>query len=376
MPKQFTATISTLKTAILTMGKVVVPHPAIQILNCVKFDISDNKLTLTASDLETTLQTSIDVKADDNFAFCFEYAEIIGLLNRLSDGAIEVLCDNAIIQDGEKKREVIKLNIKTPIGKSSYVVSDITDFPSPTESKGEYVSVPNGFFEKINTASDFPPKEHTTSPWCVGVLCDIENEELSVVSTDCHMLYIAESFPFKGQTISPLIPVKGCKIASFIFQDDNTQMAISQSHICFKDETTSLFVRLLDMNYGKYRSVLPTYETYCDLSNSALTQSVSYTMLTASKTTKAIRFELSTDAITVTSADVDYSKYSKAEAIQINSNIPDYAFSLNGELLIKILRHMPENIQLWSAGSPSNSIIIRSNVNKDLILQVPLMILN
>ena len=57
----FTVSSSLLSSRLQTISRVINSKNTIPVLDCVLFELEGNKLTLTASDPDNTLNTSIDV---------------------------------------------------------------------------------------------------------------------------------------------------------------------------------------------------------------------------------------------------------------------------------------------------------------------------
>ena len=67
---KFVVSSSALSARLQSISRVISSKNTLPILDCVLFKIEDNRLTLTASDNETTLTTSMElVECDENIIF-------------------------------------------------------------------------------------------------------------------------------------------------------------------------------------------------------------------------------------------------------------------------------------------------------------------
>ena len=63
---KFIVNTNQLLNKLLSVSGTIVSKPVIPILDHFLFDINDNVLTITGTDLETTMSTTLEVQADEN----------------------------------------------------------------------------------------------------------------------------------------------------------------------------------------------------------------------------------------------------------------------------------------------------------------------
>ena len=78
---RITLSCAVLSSRLLTLSKVLNSKNSLQILDCILFDVKDGVLTLTASDKENELTTSVELdEADSDGRFAISSRTIIDVL--------------------------------------------------------------------------------------------------------------------------------------------------------------------------------------------------------------------------------------------------------------------------------------------------------
>ena len=83
---KFNVSSKTLYSYVSAVSKVINSKNALTVLNNFLFELNDNTLTITASDLENTLVASLEVmNAEGEGKFCVDARRIVDLLNEMPD---------------------------------------------------------------------------------------------------------------------------------------------------------------------------------------------------------------------------------------------------------------------------------------------------
>ena len=83
---KFIVSSSALFNRLQTIGRVINSKNTLPILDCFLFEIQDNILTITASDSETTLITSLElVESDANTRFCINAKTIQDSMKEIAE---------------------------------------------------------------------------------------------------------------------------------------------------------------------------------------------------------------------------------------------------------------------------------------------------
>ena len=87
---KFNVSSKTLYSYVSAVSKVINSKNALTVLNNFLFELNDNLLTITASDLENTLVASLTVMdGEGSGKFCIDARRIVDLLKEMPDQGIE-----------------------------------------------------------------------------------------------------------------------------------------------------------------------------------------------------------------------------------------------------------------------------------------------
>ena len=91
---RITLSCAVLSSRLLTLSKVLNSKNSLQILDCILFDVKDGVLTLTASDKENELTTSVELdEADSDGRFAISSRTIIDAVKDLPEQPVTLTVD-------------------------------------------------------------------------------------------------------------------------------------------------------------------------------------------------------------------------------------------------------------------------------------------
>ncbi len=136
---KFNVSSKTLYSYVSAVSKVINSKNALTILNNFLFELSDNTLTITASDLENTLVAHLEVMdAEGEGKFCVDARRMVDLLKEMPDQGIsfDINDDNLAVEivypSGNYSFIAINGN-EYPSNESVDESTDIIEFTCPTE---------------------------------------------------------------------------------------------------------------------------------------------------------------------------------------------------------------------------------------------------
>ena len=158
---------------------VVNPTNTLPVLNNIFFELDQNSLSITASDLETTIKTSLAVESSDTLDFTIPAKLFLDILKSFPDQPLTFLFNEE--------------------NKTLEIVSDQGNYELGYESADEYPSYPNiEDSENLDISSDslneaisktlFATGNDELRPVMTGVYFQIEQGAINCVATDAHRL--------------------------------------------------------------------------------------------------------------------------------------------------------------------------------------------
>jgi DNA polymerase III sliding clamp (beta) subunit (PCNA family) len=195
--------INTLTTALQIANKVICKK-ALMITGNFKFDVVNNKLTITTTDLENFITTTIDCASENSFSFLLPVSEL-RLIEKLDSGILTITLND---DDNTIALFTSDENINVAIDNVDY-------YPSMPSSKILKVgNFKNDFITEIKSCLNFIGTDDLR-PNMRGINFQIENGEVELCATDAHTMKLVR---IEGEQLTDaasltfIINNKQCKI--------------------------------------------------------------------------------------------------------------------------------------------------------------------
>lgn len=316
---------------------VLSSNSSLPILDNFLFTIEADRLTLTVSDLDTTMNAVVD------------------LTNVEGEGSVAVPSKILL--------ETLKLIPETPIVFAFDLENNIVKFTaangeydSPCFAGNEYPQVQSmgdsnsfdidaGILQRAVSKTLFATGNDELRPNMMGVLCELSNEYITFVATDAHKLVRFRNQAVKTDDfVSFILPKKPLMQLKTILVGFTDKVKVNYSsetnHIQFSFENITIFSRLKDGKFPNYEAVIPTNNpNKLVVSREDFLKSIRRVGIFSSQSTFQVRVSLSEEAVNITAEDVDYSNKAEEMISGVYTGEPmDIGFNS------KFLREMLENM--------------------------------
>lgn len=238
------------------VSKAVPTRTTMAILECILIDASAGEIKLTANDMEIGIETIIDGDIIERGIIALDAKIFSEIVRKLPDN------DVTIETDGTFKTvitcEKAKFNI---IGKSGEDFSYIPVIP-----RNEPVVISQFTLKEVIRQTIFSIADNDNNKLMTGELFEINDNRLKVVSLDGHRISIRnielkESYEHKKVVVPGKTLMEISKIIPGSVEDD-VQIFITDNHIIFEFERTTVVSRLIEGEYFRIDQMLSTdYET-------------------------------------------------------------------------------------------------------------------
>lgn len=373
---KFTVSSATLTNRLLTLMHVMANKNALQILDCILFEIRDGQFRLTASDSETTLVTTIEVSdVEGEGCFALKPATVVNGLREVSDQPISF----------EVNMETYEILLNYQNGHFNFVGQGGQDYPlcQPLNADSvQQVSIDSQVMLSGVSRALFATADDDLRPVMAGIFFDVTTESVTFVASDGHKLVRDCSRSSRGdQPTSFILSKKPAKTLKEIlaknageavvrFDDRNAQVEL---------EDYTLFFRLIEGRYPNYNSVIPTDNPYhVTVDRAALISALRRVNVFASSATSLIRLHIEAGDLTLTTQNVDYST-SAEEHIMCDYTGSPISIGFKGTFLIDILSSISSQEVVLQLADPSRAGIIvpaQQDENDDLLMLLMPMVLN
>ncbi len=372
---KFVVSSSDLLSHLQTIGRVINSKNTIPILDSFLFELFDGVLTLTASDGDTTLITSMTVAdAEENGAFTLSAKLLLDPLRELPEQPLTFDVNN----------ENNEICIYFQNGKYNMIGQFGDDYP-----KNQPLNVNNIAF-KIDVSAlyagivrtIFATADDELRPVMNGVYFDIHEEDLTFVSSDSHKLVRFKNDTIKtGSTAAFILPKKPATMLKNILPKEQGQVLVEfdgrMANFTFANYR--IICRLIEGKFPNYNSVIPQNNPYkIVVDRVQLMTALRRVSHFSNQASNLIKLQVSDNRIVITAQDIDFSTAAEESVIcQYTENPIKIGFK--SSFLVEILNNITANEVVLELADPSRAGIIlplEQDENEHLLMLLMPMMLN
>jgi DNA polymerase-3 subunit beta len=369
---KFIVNTNQLLNKLQSVSGTIVSKPVIPILDHFLFDITDKKLTITGTDLETTMSTTMEVQSDENVR--------IAVPSKMCMDTLKELPNQPVTFTISTDKNTIEL--KSEFGRYKLVGQNADDFPKIPESIAENsFSIPSGVLSSSIAQTIFSSGNDELRLSLTGVYVQLYRDNAVFVATDANRLVKVERVDVKpGLETSFILPKKALNLLkSNLPQDDSaTQVDFNESNAFFTFGDVSLICRLIDERYPDYQAVIPEENpNKLTINRTEFLNSIKRSSIYGNKTTNQVNIKITGSEITIHAEDIDLSNEA-VERLGCDYTGEDMEIGFNSRLLIEMLQNLSTPDIIIELSSPSRAGIILPSENVEhenlLMLLMPMMI--
>ncbi len=302
---KFIVSSGELQKALQTVSGVISTSQSRPILENYLFELAKNNLTITASDGETTLITSIEVKSEEDGKIAVPAKIFQEFIKTYGEQPLTL----SVKQNEEGTGKVLEILDE----KDSFVVAldDEDDYPElPEFDAAQTVVIPSGVLSEALVNTLFATSNDSLRPVMTGVLFQFKEEETNFVATDSHRLVVYNRSDLKTEEpMEFIMPKKPLNIFKNILSDANEDVTIdfSENMAKFSFGNNIWICRLIDGKYPNYSAVIPKENpNVLTINRGLLLSSIRRASIMSSKSTNQIRFKLSGNILNLHAEDTEF----------------------------------------------------------------------
>ena len=287
------------------LGGVINNSNTLPILDNFLFDLKKNKLTVSASDLETTMSSVLNVDSENEGTIAVPARLLLETLKTFPEQPLTF-----IVEDNNT------VEISSNHGKYALAYADGAEFPKAVELDNP--SATNIMGDILATAiakTIFAAGNDDLRPVMSGVFFQFSPENLTFVATDAHKLVKYQREDVSASQVTEFImPKKPLNLLKGILAGSEAYVTIeyNDNNAKFSFEDTILICRLIDGKYPNYEAVIPKENpNKLTIARNQFLSSVKRVSIFSNKTTHQIRLKIAGAELNISAEDVDFSN--KAE---------------------------------------------------------------
>ncbi|PIE50068.1 MAG: DNA polymerase III subunit beta [Flavobacteriales bacterium] len=305
---KFIVSSGELQKSLQTISGVISTSQSRPILENYLFEITQNNLQITASDGETTLMTSLEIKSEDEGKIAVPAKIFQDFLKTYGEQPLTLSVK--ALEEGGGLLEILdeKDNFEVALDNAD-------DYPElPEFDASQSVTMPAGVLSDALSNTLFATSNDSLRPVMTGVLFQFGENETNFVSTDSHRLVVYKRTDIKSEPMDFIMPKKPLSIFKNILGGSNADLVIdfNENMARFTFENHVWICRLIDGKYPNYNAVIPKDNpNVLTINRSLLLNSMRRASIMSNKSTNQVRFKLSGNILHLHAEDTEYAN--KAE---------------------------------------------------------------
>lgn len=372
---KFVVSSTELLARLLSVSRVISSKSTIPILDNFLFVLKDGYLSITASDLETSLKSGMAIEN------VIEEGEITIPAKLLVD-SLKEFPDQPLEFKTNETSSIIEITWANGNSKLPCTLSD--DYPNIAELSGDRTEISilsSVLLEGINRTL-YATAEEELRPVMNGVFFDIENEGTTLVASDAHKLVCYTRHDIKSaQKSSFILPKKPSSILKNILSkvDQGVTIRFDIKNAYFEFESFVLVCRLVEGNYPAYRSVIPkNNQNKLIINRQDFLNSTRRVAVCSNQASSQVKLKLSYNQLVISAQDLDFS-ISAHERLSCQYEGDSMEIGFKSTFLIEILNNLPYTDISLELADPTRAALIlpsgQTDPNEDILaLIMPMMV--
>lgn len=374
---KFVISSSALSQRLQTLGRVISAKNAMPILENFLFEVHDNLLTLTSSDGEITLRTTLElVESSDNVKFTINAKTIQDAIKEIPEQPMEVVLEHDAMGH-------LEVTINYQNGHYTLLAQSADEYPVVKDLDGETSTLvidSMRLYSGINRAL-FAAADDPLRPVMNGVFFDYKSDGLAVVASDGRKLACTRMLNITTDAATSFIlHKKPANIAKTILQKEggDTTVRFTKRNAVMESENYTLSCRLIEGNFPNYNSVIPQNNPNCvTINRSALISALRRIMVFANAGSPLVKLHIEMGRMVLTAKDSDYARSGEESLLCEYQGMP-MNIGFKGTLLMELLNNLESEEIIIQLADPARAGIIvpaeEEEEEKIIMLLMPMML--
>jgi DNA polymerase III subunit beta len=379
---KFIVSSSALLKQLQMLSGVLNSTNTLPILDNFLFEIDKGSLTISASDLETTINTHLNVESKDSGNVAVPAKLLIDTLKTFPEQPLTFSID--------KKRFAIE--ISSDYGKYKITGQNGDEFPkAPSVDNSQSIEMDAAILGRAISKTLFAAGNDELRPVMSGVFVQFSTDSTTFVATDAHKLVRyrrsdikasgAASFILPRKPLNLLKNVMGGMEGIVRVEYNTTNCRFSWGIAPDGSIGSTLVCRLIDGKYPNYEAVIPKNNpNKLTIDTNALLGSIRRVAIFANKTTHQVRLKVAGSELNISAEDLDFSNEA-AERLTCSYVGDDMEIGFNSKFLAEMLTNIGSDEAMIEMSAPNRAGILlpitkATEAEDTLMLVMPVMLNN
>lgn len=351
---------------------VITTNPVVPILENFLFELEKGSLTVTASDLQTSMITELQVESKEKGSIAVPARILLDTLKNLPEQPVTFSIDES----------TYSIEIISDNGRYKLSGENATDFPKvPSVSNDFTAEISSEVLSRAVNNTIFATSNDELRPAMTGVYVNLGDKNTTFVATDGHRLVRYRRTDVKSENGNAIIiPRKALNLLKATLPAENTDVVVNfnMANAFFKFGNIRMICRLIDERFPDYENVIPSGNNIkMTIGRNDLLGALKRISIYANKTTHQVRLKITGSELQISAEDLDFSNEAN-ERLSCEHEGEDIEIGFNAKFLVEMLGNMDsDQIRLTMSAPNKAGVILPAEKDKAediLMLVMPVML--
>lgn len=370
---KFIVSSAALLKQLSAVNGVITSNPVVPILENFLFEIKDSKLQITASDLQTSMITELNVESKESGSIAIPAKILLDTLKNLPEQPVTFTIDE----------ETYSIELSCDNGRYKLSGENATDFPKvPSVVNGETLDIASHILSRAITNTIFAASNDELRPAMTGIYVSINDSSITFVATDGHRLVRFRRVDVASEdSNSIIIPRKALNLLKSTLPTDNTNVKIefTPSNAYFSFKNIRMICRLIDERFPDYENVIPVDNPrLMKVNREEFLNSLKRISIYANKTTHQVRLKITGSELQISAEDLDFSNEAN-EKLKCDFTGEAIEIGFNAKFLMEMVNNLDSNELNLRLSEPNRAGLLSptdGDENEDVLMLVMPVMLN
>jgi len=371
---KFDVSSTALLSRLQSISKVIASKNTLPILDSFLFNLAGNNLTITASDSETRLVTSVEVmNAQGSGLFAVSAKILLDPLKELPEQPLQFDIND----------DNLEIFIYFQNGKYNFIGQKGDTYPQQKPLGENAISINVDAQKLLNGLgrSLFATADDELRPVMNGVYFDVSADNLTFVASDGHKLvllkYLSNHSEEKAAFILPKKPANLLRVV-LPKEQGTVSVKFDDNNAYFTCANFEMICRLIEGRYPNYNSVIPQDNPYLiTIDRVSFLAALKRVSVFSNASSSLVKLHLKDNQMVISAQDIDFST-SAEEIITCQYNGEELSIGFKATYLIDILSNISSEEVVLKLADPSRAGLILPVENEEdedlLMLLMPMML--
>jgi DNA polymerase-3 subunit beta len=371
---KFDVSSTALLSRLQSISKVIASKNALPILDSFLFDLEGSKLTITASDVDTRMVTSVEVTHAEGAGKFAVTAKI--LLEPLKELPEQPL--NFVINDDN-----LAIDVHFENGQYNFIGQPGDTYPQqkPLNEINTAIHVNAQTLLNGISRSLFATADDELRPVMNGIYFDIQEDSLTFVASDGHKLARLRNQSVRSaEKAAFILPKKPANLLKSVLSKETEQVEIrfDENNAYVTSPNVEMVCRLIEGRYPNYNSVIPQENPYkVTIDRVSFLNALKRVSVFSNAASSLVKLHLLETQMIISAQDIDFS-ISAEEKINCQYDGSELKIGFKATFLVEILTNIASEDVVIELADPSRAGVIVPTENEEnenaLMLLMPMML--